>query len=137
MYFNRFSEDDLEQFPVYAGCECVVRSVSAPSAHYDPWRVDLASANDDYSDFVLIYGHLTDVQVKVGEILTPESLLGYLETTKHHVHVEMRRVSDNAYVNPWPYLAPKLQSQLQQFIHEDTFLPGGSLGYPRYGYYRQ
>lgn len=125
------------QYPVRAGCECVVQAITplSPEKSYSPWRIDLVSTIDEYADFLLIYGHLAEPQVSVGQIVTPDTIIGYLEITQRHVHVEIRRRSDNAYVNPWPYLAPNLQSQMRDLIGEDTFLPGGSLGYPRFGYY--
>ena len=140
MDWGKFSEsftEDPIQFAVHAGCECIVQSITPPSTEhpYDPWRVDLASTADKYADFLLIYGHLAEIQVSVSQTIKPDTIVGYLEPTERHVHVEIRRRSDNAYVNPWPYLAPNLQNQVQGLLREDTFLPGGSMGYPRFGYY--
>ena len=128
---------DPFQYPVYAGCECMVLSITAPAPGfpYRPWRVNLASTINEYSDFELIYGHLAEIQVSVGQVVTPETIIGYLETTEHHVHIEIRRISDNAYVNPWPYFSSDLKSQMRNLIDEDTFVPGGRLGYPPFGYY--
>jgi len=135
-FYNAFNGDPF-QYTVLAGCECVVQAVFAPDPGdpYRPWRVDLASTADEYSDFILIYGHLAEVQVSVGQTVTPDTVIGYLEATEYHVHIEIRRESDNAYVNPWPYLSSILKSQMRGLIDEDTFVPGGRLGYPPFGYY--
>lgn len=95
---------------VYAGCYCNVHSTSTSS--YAPGRVDLTV--EGYPDFLLIYGHLQDIQVMSGAV-TPDTTIGYLDVTERHVHLEIRRRSDNYFVNPFPYLSLDLQAQLLAF----------------------
>ncbi len=130
-YRESFTDDPF-QFGVRAGCECIVEEITQvrPGEPYGPWRVDLVSVNTEYADFTLIYGHLAEVQVSVNQRVSLDTIIGYLETTERHVHIEIRRDSDNAFVNPWPYLAPNLKSQMRSLINEDTFLSGGILGDP-------
>jgi RHS repeat-associated protein len=97
--------------PVYAGCHCTVNSTSIGSL-YAPGRVNLT--HEDYPDFLLMYGHLQDIQVASGPV-TPDTIIGYLDTTERHLHLEIRRISDNHFVNPFPYLSQSLQVEMRSF----------------------
>ncbi|MEZ4510635.1 MAG: hypothetical protein R3C62_02070 [Chloroflexota bacterium] len=98
--------------PVYAGCYCTVSSTSTTNG-YAPGRVNLA--HPAYADYELINGHLQDIQVASGDEVTPDTIIGYLETTERHVLIEIRRISDNHFVNPFPYLSTDLQTELLAF----------------------
>lgn len=111
--------------PVYAGCYCTVDSTSTGSP-YAPGRVNLT--HEEYPDFLLIYGHLQDIQVTSGSV-TPDTIIGYLDTTERHLHLEIRRISDNHFVNPFPYLSQSLQVEMRSFRGDSsgtTYQPGHS-----------
>jgi hypothetical protein len=124
------------RIPVYASCYCTVHSTGEGSP-YAPGRVYLT--HEDHPDFLLINGHLmpnkydgavvieTNILVSAGEKVTPNTIIGYLEETERHVHVEIRRISDNHFENPFPYLSSALQVQLLAFQGagpNTTYQPG-------------
>lgn len=118
-----YGTDARRLIPVYAGCHCSL--VTKPGRGYAPGRVDLVSNNPDYSDFLLINGHLQDIPfakdadgnfVNANDIIiAPDTIIGYLDTSQFHVHIEIRRISDKAYVNPFPYFSSDLQVQMLTF----------------------
>ena len=118
--------------PVYAGCYCQAESTSTGSP-YAPGRVNLT--HEAYTDYLLIYGHLQDIQVTSGSV-TPDTIIGYLDTTQRHLHLEIRRKSDNHFVNPFPYLSRELQVDLLTFRGAGsgtTYQPG----YPAHPAYQE
>ncbi len=96
--------------PVYAGCYCTVESITTES--YAPGRVNLT--HEALPDSQLIYGHLQDIQVSAYVEVTPDTIIGYLDTSERHVHIEIRN-SDNEFVNPYPYLSKELQVDFASF----------------------
>jgi RHS repeat-associated protein len=102
--------------PVYAGCDCEVHSTSTGSS-YAPGRINLTQ--DEYPGFLLIYGHLQDIQVTSGSV-APDTIIGYLETTERHLHLEIRRESDNYFVNPFNYLSVQLQVEMLSFWEDSS-----------------
>ncbi|MBK7920671.1 MAG: hypothetical protein IPJ94_31360 [Chloroflexi bacterium] len=109
--------------PVYGYCTVDSTSTGSP---YAPGRVNLT--HEEYPDFLLIYGHLQDIQVTSGSV-TPDTIIGYLDTTERHLHLEIRRISDNHFVNPFPYLSQSLQVEMRSFRGDSsgtTYQPGHS-----------
>lgn len=107
-----------QQHLVLARCEGVVtRADSNPSA-YKPGRVDIKP--DAFPQFTLIYGHLVNLRVSVGDRVSSDTPLGALDATprNRHVHVEIRRRQDNAYINPNPFLGPELKSRLDRMANK-------------------
>jgi RHS repeat-associated protein len=114
--YSRYGTEEFPLIPVYAGCDCILHSTEASGGGYVPGLVTLKSNNEEYSDFLLYYGHLRDIQVtsETGTV-TPDTIIGYLDTSQFHVHLEIRRMSDNYFVNPFPYLSPDLQAEMLSF----------------------
>ena len=104
-----------QQHPVFGPNEGKVTKVDKNPSHYEPGYIVIEPAK--YPDLRLYYGHLQDIQVEKDDVVGPETILGYLEPVKSHVHVEIRRRKDNAYINPNPYLAPGLKRCLDKLIN--------------------
>lgn len=107
-----------QQHLVFARCEGVVTKADRNPRSYRPGRVDIKP--DDFPQFTLIYGHLVDLRVNVGDDVGPDTPLGILDSSprSRHVHVEIRRRSDNAYINPNPFLGPELKSLLDRMANK-------------------
>ncbi len=154
-----YGTEELPLFPVYAGCYCTVESVEFPEEgeSYYPERVNLKSSNEDYANLQLIYGEIRDIpELTVGQSLEPDDIIGYLPVGytdtdsqgneyfkfQGHLHLEIRRRSDNSFVNPFPYLSPELQEQMLAFegnVTQTTYregFPNSPLDQPS-GFYGQ
>ena len=106
-----------QQHPVFAACEGEVIKADSNPERYKPGRIDLRPKT--YPGLILIYGHLQNIQVNVGNTVGPQTLLGFLDPGERHVHIEIRR-KDNSYINPYPYLTPVLKKLLFRFAGKDS-----------------
>jgi hypothetical protein len=123
-----YGTENRPLIPVYAGCHCTVDSIPEDTGHYQPGRVNLRSTNETYQDWLLIYGHLMEITVSSDQSVTPNTIIGYLETSEIHVHVEIRK-PDNSYINPFPYLSQDLQVEMLSFQGDSSgtrYRPGFS-----------
>jgi RHS repeat-associated protein len=104
--------------PVRAGVSGkVIKSCS--KCFFDPGQVVI-----QVKDKQILYGHLGNRQVKNGDIVTPDTVLGYIEDTEEHTHIEIRAqgydrdgsggrlIGDAVLPNPLPYFNPDDQRQI-------------------------
>ncbi len=82
-------------------------------------------------DFQVQYWNITDIQVQIGDMLTPGQLIGGVGNhannpngTNNHIHLEVKSVSPNSPKgsmpdyrhNPWIFMTTSLQTNLQERI---------------------
>lgn len=123
-YSNSFTGKP-RQFPIRAGCKGKVVRVDVGEP-YGPASVRLIPDAD--RNLTIIYGHL-DVNdlVQRGARVDANTIIGYLETTEYHVHLELRLNGGSVFVHPWPYLSEDGQSRLARFADTSSgtkFLEG-------------
>ncbi len=112
VYANRFKDGE---FRVCAGCRGKILSIEKGGS-YSPAYVNVIA--DGYPTLRLIYGHLNldGVALDPGQVVEPDTTLGYLDVTEYHVHLEIRRRDPQAqFIHPWRYLAHGLQDALSSF----------------------
>jgi murein DD-endopeptidase MepM/ murein hydrolase activator NlpD len=101
VYPNRFEPFDSEsdtRIPVFAAAFGTIVSVGKDAGGLG--RVEISFGDG----LVGFYDHLDPNNVPVsGGPVTPDSIIGYLETTQGHLHLELRKGA--AVLNPLPYFA--------------------------------
>ena len=92
--------------PIYAG---TYGTVLVPGGKYAPGRVDIG-----HGEARLLYGHVANIQVRPGDTVNPDTIIGYIDTAEAHVHFEiLRSDEDGVYMtNPLPFLTTSLQVEL-------------------------
>ena len=82
------------------------------------WYVSIYSG-----DYIIIYEHLSSLEVEVSDALTNDSILGQLNFSNNntHMHMEVRYLGIWA-INPLEVLAGNLAERLLNILH-DEFLP--------------
>jgi len=108
--------------PVYAGTYGKV-SRACTDCKYDPGRVEVSRHGQ-----TLLYGHLANIQVEDGDLVTPDTIIGYIDNGAAHVHIEIiGRTYDKAgkesgkyMTNPLPHFAEPLQVQIARVAEEQT-----------------
>jgi hypothetical protein len=87
---------------------------------FRPNRVDIT-----VGQYLIILGHLTNPDFSlVGKSLTPDTVVGYIDSSKQHVHIEIRRGSK--ILNPLNFLPESLRTGLiGRFSPAGMFQPNG------------
>jgi murein DD-endopeptidase MepM/ murein hydrolase activator NlpD len=86
--------------PVLAGLNGTIDAVNLNSKFYPPNYVIAKSG-----EFIVIYGHLGRVPpLNVGGSVTPETPVGFIESTQKHLHLEIR-YRNRYIVNPLLFMA--------------------------------
>jgi len=117
--------------PVFAGTYGVV---VRPGGKYSPGRVDILYQ----ADVTLLYGHITDIQVVPGQMVTPNTVIGYIDLEMEHVHVEiLRQVGDQIIMtNPLPYFDQNSRDRLLEvaagMYSQDTRINFWAAGFPEW-----
>lgn len=115
IYDNRFDAQRDDEFPVYARCTGKVIHVGGSTEPYAPGHVRVQARDHPY---VLIYGHLVGITLKEGDAVDDNTLIGYLDKVKFHLHLELRHVArPKLPVNPWWFLGRKEQLHLASFMN--------------------
>jgi hypothetical protein len=103
--------------PVFAGISAAMNPRCAyvgDQRDFRPNRVDIA-----VGQYLIIFGHLANPDFSlVGRTVSPDTVLGYIDGGKQHVHIEVR--SGNKILNPLSLLPESLRSAFVQ-----RFPPGG------------
>lgn len=100
--------------PIFAGTYGTVRH---PGGAYPPGRVDI-----DHGDAMLLYGHVSNIQVQPGDTVNPDTIIGYIDADQEHVHLEIvLSDEDGLYMtNPLPFLSSDLQVDLIDLAAEQS-----------------
>ncbi len=105
------NENNPVELPVFAGVHGIFRGRGSA---YGPNRVDV-----QVGDYRIIYGHLgRPASLPVGQPVTPDAVLGVIENTRIHLHLEVR-YKDRYIINPL-WLMPS--GLVSAFV--DRFPPG-------------
>ena len=108
-----------QQHPIFAATDGkVILTDGSNPGHYGPGRVDIRPKN--HPSLRIIYGHVQNIQVSINNDVVSSTLLGFLDPSEVHVHVEIRREDNNSYVNPYPYLSPTLKRLLFRFARTSS-----------------
>lgn len=124
-YSSSFT-DAPRQFPVRAGCTGKVVRVDV-GGPYGPASVRMIPDADQ--NLTIIYGHLdvNDLVRHGARVDDPNTVIGFLETTEYHVHLELRLNGGSDFVHPWPHLSEDGQGRLARFADSSSgtrFLEG-------------
>lgn len=106
---------------IISGTIGTVSCVSSPErgcGGYEPGRIHI-----QYGNMTLLYGHVEDIQVEVGDTVSPDTMLGRIGSYEGaHLHLEiiMNDANGSYMVNPLPYLAPDLQESLLAIAYDQN-----------------
>jgi murein DD-endopeptidase MepM/ murein hydrolase activator NlpD len=114
--------------PVYAGLNGIVLdSKTLDTEGFGQVKISLSDGTTAW------YQHLDPSSIKVSNPnpVGPDTIIGYLETTQRHVHLE-KRTSIISVENPLPYFEPGLRNILIQNHHGQYDQTTYVAGYPNH-----
>jgi transposase-like protein len=125
---SSFNPGAEAQFEVRAQCTGRVIHVGGSQEAYKPGHVRVAA---DGHPYILIFGHLVGITLKVGDQVGIETTIGYLDKNEIHLHLEVRHKDRSELpVNPWWFLPKDAQLKLAGFMATSsgtTFVDGKSV----------
>lgn len=112
--------------PIFAGMDGVVQRVNRMSSTYSPNYLTVTN-----SQFTIIYGHLGGMNdFRVGEIVTPDTIVGYIDAGgQNHLHLELR-VKSIWIINPLLAMTDAVRDPILQKYskYSDHFFRDGAWG---------
>jgi len=98
--------------PVYAGMHGTVECINTPGpcGAYEPGRINIRGGG-----ITALYGHIDNIQVEVGDLITPDTIVGYIGPPEHmHLEITLSDINGVYMTNPLPYFSPEMQQGLQE-----------------------